>query len=530
MADQQRIPGPYGDVFLVATPTLDKLSQQLYAEQQMRTQLKIKENQAIDAGISKELGKVRSVDTPEVIQSWNNYKQLKKQLLFDKNLQKDPLAYNQAQQAANQAYQDIFTKANQSAEVKEMAKTMTTDRFKNPDAYADDYGQRVATLMNTPLSALQQHPQYGDLTNWDQYRYQGSNTDFAKMLRDATGQPKQVYTSSKVLDGGLQTELTPYHFTNTPAQVYENVVGSLAMHRAGRDAALQWDKIPQAQIEATVQKYQQIPKEKWQKMGLPQPQELGQFTDNKADNYAKYLAMNYAINNEPKEGTPIFRENKAAVMAAQEAKDRRMEALRNANREDLVRLHAQLKPSATDENNLWVERYLGTLVEEAKAKSPVEYKYQGGAKTYEYDIPVDPVLGKALAEGGVNPDAVRVDQNGNFRRIFYQRYGKDEEKGKAEGEIKKGANGKIAVDETLSRAKLTLDQVALALGHKGQTKKQLTETMNSVLNNKPSEKQPHTSNKSTFKIDGKPYTRKQLLDMGYSDDEIMDFLSQGIIE
>jgi len=499
MAEQQRIAPPYGDIFLVGTPTLDRLSQQLYAEQQMRTQLRIKENQAIDAGIQKELGKVRSVDTPEVIQSYNNYKQLKKQLLFDKNLQKDPVAYNRAQQAANQAYQDIFSKANQSAEIKEMAKTMTTDRFKNPDAYADDYGQRLATLMNTPISQLQQNPQYGDLTNWDQYRYQGSNTDFAKILRDATGQPKQVYASSRLLDGGLQTELTPYNFANSPAQVYENVVGSLAMHRAGRDAGLQWGKIPQEQIEATVQKYQQISKEKWQRMGLSAPQELGQFTDNKAENYAKYLAMNYAINNEPKAGTPIFRENKAAVMAAQEAKERRLLELRQANAKDLIEFKKDIDPNDTEMNNIWVEQYLGKVVQAAQGKKPVPYQYQTGGKVLEYDIPVSPVLGKALAEGDVTPDAIRVDKDGNFRRIFYQRYGENEVKGKQKGELKVGANGKIAVDDVISRQKLSPEDVALALGYRGNTKKQLEQTMLGVLNKK-------SASKTSFTIEGKSYS------------------------
>lgn len=200
-----------------------------------------------------------------------------------------------------------------------------------------------------------------------------------------------------------------------------------------------------------------------------------------------------------------------------------MEAIRTANDKDLIKFKKQIDPNDTEMNNLWVERYLGQLTKEAREKKPIEYKYQEGGKVFEYDIPVDPVLGKALAEGNVTPDAIRVDADGNFRRIFYQRYGKDEEKGKVEGEIKKGANGKIAVDETISRAKLTPDQVALALGYRGQTKKQLTETMKNVLNKKP-------TTKTSFSIHGKSYSRKQLNDMGYDDNEIEDFIKQGVIK
>jgi hypothetical protein len=486
MAEElQRIVPPYGDIVLASTPTLDRVSNQLYQEQQQRLALKMKENQALDAGIQKELGKVRSVDTPEIIQSYNNYKQLKKQLLFDKNLQKDPVAYNQLQQAANQAYQDIFSKANKSAEVKEMAKTMTTDRFKNPDNYADDYGQRVSTLMATPISALQQHPEYGDLTNWDQYRYQGSNTDFSKLLNTAMGMPKQVYTSSKVLDGGLQTELTPYTFTNTPAQVYENLLGSFATHKAGRDAAYQWDNIPTEQVQATVEKYKQIPASKWQHMGLPSPQELGNFTDNKADNYAKYLAMNYAINNEPKQGTPVFRENKKAVMDAQEAKERRMLALRHANAKELIQLRKDIDPSDTEMNNTWVDSFWKARISEAKSDNPVPFRDPNNPVGLKmgYEIEIDPNMARAFERNGRQPDRMFVTADNKIWPIYYkydQEVDKEGNPIKGTAVVKTNARGEPVYDEDDSKP-MSLDQAYLALGYRGQTKKQLEETMQSVL-------------------------------------------------
>src|SRR4051812_4363238 len=118
---------PWGDAFIVQTPTLDRWSQQLYQEQKIRQAKQQQEDAALDANIQKEIGKVRSVDTPEVIQAYHDYKQGKKQLLFDKQLQKDPLAYNQAQQKVLQDYQRVFTTANKSAEIKDMQKQLATD-------------------------------------------------------------------------------------------------------------------------------------------------------------------------------------------------------------------------------------------------------------------------------------------------------------------------------------------------------------------------------------------------------------------
>lgn len=170
-------------------------------------------------------------------------------------------------------------------------------------------------------------------------------------------------------------------------------------------------------------------------------------------------------------------------------RDVAMQRIRHADAKDLIDYKKKIDPNDSEMNNLWVQQYLGQLKEDAQKTKPIEYKYKNGTRVSEYDIPVDPVLGKALAEGSVTPDAVRVDSDGNYRRIFYQRYGKGEEGGK-EGELKQ-ANGKIAVDETISGKKITEDQVALALGYRGQTKKQLEGTMKSVLKDKTQQKAKH---------------------------------------
>lgn len=209
-----------------------------------------------------------------------------------------------------------------------------------------------------------------------------------------------------------------------------------------------------------------------------------------------------------------------------------MEEIRHANAKKLVDYKKKIDPNDTKMNNLWVEQYLTKRTEDAK-KGPIHtYTYQGGRKVNEYNVPIDPVLGKALSKniGGktFEPDAVRVDEDGNFRTIFYQYYTENDPPPKGSGakigEPKKGANGQIAVDEQLSRAKFTPDQIALALGYRGQTKKQLTETMKSALNDKQQKA------KTSFTIDGKSYSRKQLNDMGYDDNEIEDFIKQGVIK
>lgn len=444
---------PWGDAFIVQTPTLDALGKQLYAEQKQREMIQYQENKALDEGMRKEFANVRSIDTPEVVGLYNDYKTGKKREYFDKNLRKNPLEFNRVQQDNNSKLQKLYEVINGSRDVKEMAKTMTQDRFKQPDAYADDFGQRTATLMNTPYSQLQNHPQYGNLTNWDQYRYQGSNTDFGKILKDASGTPKDILGKSVPIDKGFQTQTSVFQFGNSPAQVYDHLINSMAMHRTGRDAAYQWDKVPPAQVQATVDKYKSIPQEKWDKMGIPAPQDLGNFTDNKADNYAKYLAMNYAINSEPKEGKPIIKENKSAVMDWNLHKDKVMEGIRHGNRLAEISFRDQLK-NASEEDQADKMDELYDSVKKDALSHPRPYKPANGPAYQQYETKVTPGLKKLFAVPNakghlIYPDAIRFSKDfGTVTPIFFEHY--VDEKGVPTMELIKDKNGQGAVIKDLS--------------------------------------------------------------------------------
>lgn len=184
--------------------------------------------------------------------------------------------------------------------------------------------------------------------------------------------------------------------------------------------------------------------------------------------------------------------------------------MRHANAKELIRFKKEIDPSDANMNDLWVTTYVGKLKDEALSKQPSPYKYASGKETNEYDIPVDPVLGKALSVGNVEPDAVRVDKDGKFRRIFYKRYqdgDTDMPKGKAVGDIITGPGGKAAVDETLSRPQLTQDQIELALGKRALTGKQLNKQMVNTVNGKSTGKHPLPSGQPrTVRQNGHVYT------------------------
>lgn len=153
------------------------------------------------------------------------------------------------------------------------------------------------------------------------------------------------------------------------------------------------------------------------------------------------------------------------------AKDLYMMKMRQANAKELIRYKKDIDPDDADLTNAWVDNYLGRVVDDAKKKAPMPFRYEDGRRVNEYDIPLDPTLSKAMSFGKFEPDALRVDDDGNFRRVVYLRYGKGESKDHAEGDIKKDKTGWSLLDKTYSEPLLSKEQVEVALGKKALTPK-----------------------------------------------------------
>lgn len=496
MADQ-RIVGPYGDIVQVVTPTLDNVAKQLYVAQQQRQLRQQQENQALDQMLQKDFTNIRSVDTPDVVNSYNNYKQLKKNLLFNKDLQRDPMLYNQAQQAANQAFADMNRHINQSKEIKEMTKTMTTDRFKNPDAYADDYGQRVMMLNNTPVSALANAP---DLVNWDMYRYQGSNTNFNDIVSKIYDKKNKIVGKEEALDKqGIQFRSPVYEYGTPPAQVYEGLVNALD-HKTERDAAYKWKQVTPEVIQNIERDYNAIPQSKWEQMGLSGPQKIDLRGGSDAEKYMRLLAMQNAINTAPRLVNYENRTSEKAKMDLQYERQLKLQAIKHANAKELVALRkdAQKDP---DTNDTWVENYLEKIISEAKADPKRAHDIYNG-KEYNgrvHEIPQDSVIEKAFTRGAGKdartPDKLYATDDGRIFPVFYK-YGDD---GKGNSVLLKNKAGHPLIDEDYG-GPLSMDQAKLALGYRGQTKKQLDKTMSGSSSKPKTVKQNghiYTLNEST---------------------------------
>jgi hypothetical protein len=256
------------------------------------------------------------------------------------------------------------------------------------------------------------------------------------------------------MDGGLQTQLTPYMFGNTPGQVKDYLIGAMAMRKTGRDAAFQWDHLPEQEIADTIKAYQAIPKEKWERMGLPGSQDLlPKNPDNKAENFAAYQAMKYAIANEPKEGTPIFRDNKKSVLDYQANKALKLQGVKHGDRMAEIAFKKDLDGKSDDEQMDKMDELYDNLKTDA-LKNRAVYDPAKGQPYEQYMIKATGGMKKLFAvpdDKGhlIHPDEIRFSKDfGTVTPIFYEHYVDD--KGNRTPEIVKGKDGRSEVVKDLS--------------------------------------------------------------------------------
>src|SRR4051812_2060665 len=340
MAEIGEVPGgglPWGGIFKAQTPYTDQVTANLIGQQAERRKYQQETTQHADEMMTKELANVRSADMNQVIDAYGKWKNVSMQMLNPK-VQADPKLYNTLQIQKNAALGQTMATINKSAQLNAQAKELVGERKAKPNSYGDDFGERLAAFNNTPMDKLVAHPKYGDLSNPDAFRYNGSQTNFAKIEEAAAGKPKPIAGAEKVEKiSDLQTRRTPTEFGSTPAQFFDNVKGQLAQHIPGRDAAAAWEAIPDQQKAAVDQQFAAIAPEKWQAMtGVPKPQVIAPIDpNNPAENYAAYRAKVYAINAAPRPGTPRMETNEQAKLAAQFQQKEVLEALKEGNREKL---------------------------------------------------------------------------------------------------------------------------------------------------------------------------------------------------
>lgn len=430
------VPGggrPWGDIYKVETPTLDRVAAQMQQQYAARQAFQQKESLNTEEVLNKELANVRSVDAPGVMDAVSQWKNLQKNVLFNRALQANPKAYNAAQMEANAAYGNAMGLINKSVNLNQFGKQLATDRATQgkSNLYADDFGDKAAAFWNTPMDKLQSTPQ-GDLSNLDTYRYRGMATNFGDLEKKAAGTPAQKYQKEEQISP-LQKNITPYSFGNTPAQYQSILRGEYATNKqTNRDAAAAWEAIPQTEKDRVDQLYAQIPAEKWQQMGAQGPQAIAPTNaQDPADNLSAYKAKLYAINNNPSAGKVYSNVDQNAKLGVQFGQRAALEAIREGNREKLKTLGHTFHQMDIQQQSQVLDNTVGEVLSNAKSNGS-EYiqtnPYDVGSITKQYKVDVSPEMKKALSIQDPEDVKHRLDasdvyyneQNKTVTPVFYK--------------------------------------------------------------------------------------------------------------
>jgi hypothetical protein len=139
----------------------------------------------------------------------------------------------------------------------------------------------------------------------------------------------------------------------------------------------------------------------------------------------------------------------------------------------------ELKKGEQQAADNWIVNFWNTRINNAKSGQPTPLPDPNNPLTIKmsYEIQPDAVMMKGLSRNNIEPDAVFVTTDNKIMPVFYKYQDDYNENGKKVGtSVKTDANGNPEIDATLSRA-MDIDQAYLSLGYRGETKKQLSETM-----------------------------------------------------
>lgn len=460
-AENNPIQGPFGDIVIADTPYTDMVLQRLYQEQKTRQAAQQKEAADLDKMMADDVGKIRSVDQADYIKSYSDYKTLRKKLLFDKTLDNDPYARAFLQNQATKALSDLKTLATKSAEIKKEDESLIGGRMKNPDMFVDDFYDLYNVRRNTPVKhggKIKLGEEEVDVFDPGTYNYKGTNTDFGKLLKDAGGTPKVVFSEQESVDEqNLQSKITPYKYGNTPAQVKAQLLGSFATHKVGRDVPLELKKISKEQAADIEKKYNEIPEEQLKRMGISERQDLRPTNpDNEADVLSSLMAMRYAVDNAPVADKPSVVTNIGNVEALRQRNRMQMERARAGNARELATLKQSFKKLNNQEQRQWLDEFVNAAVENAKSSGAQPYMPKGGGVFDTYEIQLSPTLKKALG----NADSYRITPEGDVMYIEYDRYPEGDDNA---GKVKVTKDGKRAVNTDLS-GRMSLQEFKALVG------------------------------------------------------------------
>lgn len=241
----QSIRPPYGEIFSVQTPYLDKLSDRLYQEQRQHELYKQQQDRVLDDEFARNLTGIRDADIPELTQAYGDFKQSRMQTLNKPNISPD-LQMDVLRKKAR--VYDVINKSKQQREWEAaQGKQIMSDK---KGMYADDAHQQLISRINTPVSRINTDNDANLL-----YKYYVPKLD--KQLKDAKGTEQEVPIKIGVSKTDpMKDDIEIYKAGNSPDKFANKLLEGVLSSNEGRNfSGLYNNKYDDAQLEDLKNKY-----------------------------------------------------------------------------------------------------------------------------------------------------------------------------------------------------------------------------------------------------------------------------------
>ena len=286
MYPNQKIAAPFGDVYFVNTPYLDKVSDRLYNEERQRKLQEEKDAKILDDEFAKNMAGIRDADVPELAKAYGDWK------IANKFLIKNKSATPEQQLEVLRKKADMYKIISESKAFRDQEKAYGADIIKNNKKYKKDAGVGMTGILRTPVSKMRGQDVFTPL------RYEGNLTNFADLLKKSQGIAKDITEEREDNPNGLETRVTRGKRFNNAKEYADILLGGVADRQADDDFVRTYGDISPESFELTKQHYDLMMQDPViaRRFGNPEP-----FREPKseAEKTAQYMGMVYALQNTP---------------------------------------------------------------------------------------------------------------------------------------------------------------------------------------------------------------------------------------
>lgn len=494
MALNQRVSAPYGDITIFNTPKTDRFIAQHQLEERQAELQRQKEIDEADKQLTSHLGNVLNPDIPDIVNGWQEYKNAKKQLLFDNKLQKDPNAYAQKQVEVNTKLANVLNTIGTSSQRKQALNDQLKLARTAPQKMEDNAAQRIMMGMNTPSSFAMQNPDF------DNHTWQGPDEDFTKVFNDAKGKERVLKTNKTPMGkNGEQLAIENISGFNDPSAYMASLNAKNNDRKHAMNASKVFANMSDEEKQRINEHYAALPKERFENWGMKEKPDLEPADPNDPVQALHSIqAKAYALTSQftSKEGKPeIVTEvrrklNDASKLNLQSSGIKQ----RLAASKELAAYKKSIgvgvgSGNGGDDYSDPIEPIMDRQEQDAKKGGVAIYKTADGKEMPTYIVKAPLELKQTMAvRDGVSvrhPDEVRIADNGDYIGIFYKKYPKGDPKEFQPIEV----NGMTAVDASLPPIRISREDVKLGLGKQFLTKKANQQIMEGAMKPKKAAKE-----------------------------------------